>query len=140
MENEKELLEAKIKENEEAIERIQAKMRENERIMRETKRAMFWNKLIIIRSKSLIAVHNIWFKFWVNIKFLIKSPVVLIFLICLAIRSSFDENLRAMIMNIYYKRYNKEQMRVIIDHFNTIITHGTFIFYIILLAWRLYFY
>ena len=113
MENQKELLEAKIKENEEAIKRIQDKMRENERIMRETKRALLWNKLKIAKSKSLIWLYNVWFKFWFNLKFLIKSPAVLIFLISLAIQSSWDVNLRAMIMNIYHKRYTKDELKII---------------------------
>lgn len=137
---ERELIEAKIKQNEEAIKHIQAKMRENERIMRQTKRTMFYNKLKIIKGKSLIALYNVWFSIWVHLKFAIKAPVVLIFLISLAIQCSWDVNLRAMLLNIYHKRYNKDELKIIFDHFNTIITHGTFIFYIILLAWRVFVY
>jgi hypothetical protein len=128
MQNEREQIEAQIRE-------IKAKMKENKRKIRQNKIGMFVNRLKIIKGRFLILLHNI----WLQVRFALKVPVILILFILIALRSIWDVNLRAMLLNIYHRRYNEDELMIILGHFDNITTHGAFVFYIILLACHLYF-
>lgn len=132
MENktERELIEEKIRKNEEEIKRIQAELEENDRHIKEVKKARNKAVLKIIKNNILIA----WNYISIPLVFALKIPVYLLFLLFITVALFFNKNILAMMLNIYHNRYSPHDLKVIFDYVNNITNHLTFIFYIILLS------
>ncbi len=132
MENktEKELIEEKIRQNEEEIRLIKAKIEENNKIIKENKAKQKSLILKIIKTNLRIAWNYISYP----IVFSLKIPVYFLFLIFITVALFFNKNILAMMLNIYHNRYSPNELKTIFDYVNTLTNHLTFIFYIILLS------
>ena len=132
MENqtEKERIEAKIKKNEEEIKRIQAEIDKNNESIKENKRQQKNLIFKIFKGETAIIFNHFWFYF----SNIMKIPVYILFIIYIALSMLWDKNMFAMLMNIYNNKYTRSELDIIFGHFNTLINHATFIFYIILLS------
>jgi predicted PurR-regulated permease PerM len=132
MENqtEKERIEAQIKKNEEEIKRIQAEIDKNNESIKENKRQQKSLIFKIFKGETAILINYFWFYFSNTM----KIPVYILFIIYIALSMLWDKNMFAMLMNIYNSKYTRNELDIIFGHFNTLINHATFIFYIILLS------
>jgi len=132
MENktEKERIEAQIKKNEEEIKRIQAEIDKTNESIKENKRQQKSLIFKIFKGETVILLNHLWF-FFSNT---MKIPVYILFIIYIALSMLWDKNMFAMLMNIYNSKYTRNELDIIFGHFNTLINHATFIFYIILLS------
>lgn len=136
MENktERELIEEKIRQNEEEISRIRAEIEENNRKIEEAKKKRNKTILKMIKINILMAWNNISF----YVVFALKIPVYILFLLFITVAIFFNKNLLAMMLNIYHNRYSREELDVIFGYANNLTNHLAFIFYIILLTFYVY--
>jgi hypothetical protein len=132
MENktERELIEEKIRQNEEQIQLIKAQIEENDKIIKENKEKQKSLILKIIKTNLRI----VWNYISYPIVFALKIPVYFLFLIFITVALFFNKNILAMMLNIYHNRYSPYELKTIFDYVNTLTNHLTFIFYIILLS------
>lgn len=136
---ERELIEAEIKRIQDQIQEKKDKIKENEQIIRKNRIGFIKNKIKIFSIYVLIVLHKIWH----YISFIFKIPIYPLLCLYIILRSAWDIDLRNLIMKIgwnFYRGENSdEDLDLLFNHMDKIKLHITFIFYILLLVWYLYF-